>query len=85
MLDGETNEEKGTVEQLLVSPLRYFTDACLGILLKGAGVGLIWDSILGILLVGAQRPVSICGAFDVSSNSRYYFSLAPPMMADYRL
>ena len=52
MLDGETKEEKGTVEQLLVSPLRYFTDACLDILLKGAGVGLSWDSILGILLVG---------------------------------
>ena len=35
-----------------VSPLYYFTDACLGILLKGAGITIIWDSIAGILVVG---------------------------------
>lgn len=35
-----------------LSPLHYFTDACLGILLKGAGICLIWDSILGIMIVG---------------------------------
>jgi len=35
-----------------LSPLHYFTDACLGILLKGAGMALIWDSVLGIFFVG---------------------------------
>lgn len=35
-----------------MSPLHYYTDACLGILLKGAGIGLIWDSIIGIVIVG---------------------------------
>jgi len=35
-----------------LSPLHYYTDACLGILLKGSGIGLIGDSIMGILVVG---------------------------------
>jgi len=36
----------------LVSPLRHYIDATYGILLKGAGVDLLWDSILALGLVG---------------------------------
>lgn len=36
----------------LVSPLRHYIDAAYGILLKGAGVELLWDSILALGLVG---------------------------------
>jgi ABC-2 type transport system permease protein len=35
-----------------LSPLHYFMDACLGILLKGAGMAIIWDSVAGIIMVG---------------------------------
>ena len=35
-----------------LSPLHYFMDACLGILLKGAGMSIIWDSVAGIIMVG---------------------------------
>ncbi len=33
-------------------PLHYFIEAAYGILLKGAGVGLIWDSIAGMSVLG---------------------------------
>lgn len=36
----------------LVSPLRHYIDAAYGILLKGAGLDLLWDSILALGLVG---------------------------------
>lgn len=36
----------------LVSPLRHYIDAAYGILLKGAGLELLWDSILALGLVG---------------------------------
>jgi ABC-2 type transport system permease protein len=37
---------------MFVSPLYYYMDASYGILLKGAGIDLLWDSALGILLLG---------------------------------
>jgi ABC-2 type transport system permease protein len=37
---------------MLVSPLHYYMDAVFGILLKGAGVGDLWRSILGIAVLG---------------------------------
>lgn len=36
----------------LISPLRHYLDAAYGILLKGAGADLLWDSILALALVG---------------------------------
>lgn len=35
-----------------LSPLHYYIDAAYGILLKGSGVRLIWDAILGMLMLG---------------------------------
>lgn len=37
----------------LVSPLRHYIDAAYGILLKGAGLDLLWDSVLAIALLGS--------------------------------
>jgi ABC-2 type transport system permease protein len=38
---------------MYISPLHYFLDASFGILLKGAGLGILWDSILAIALIGS--------------------------------
>ena len=38
---------------MLLSPLHYYIDVSFGILLKGAGLGLLWDSVLGIMVLGA--------------------------------
>lgn len=38
---------------MLISPLHYFIDAGYGILLKGAGIELIWESLLGIFVLGS--------------------------------
>lgn len=38
---------------MLLSPLHYYIDASFGILLKGAGVDLLRDSVIGIALLGA--------------------------------
>jgi len=36
-----------------VSPLRYFIEITHGILLKGAGLNILWDSILAMAVLGA--------------------------------
>lgn len=36
-----------------LSPLRYYLDLAFGIALKGAGVALLWDKLLGLFLLGA--------------------------------
>ncbi|VBB44503.1 ABC-2 type transporter [uncultured Desulfatiglans sp.] len=38
---------------MTLSPLHYFIDASFGILLKGAGLKLLWDDILAMALIGA--------------------------------
>jgi ABC-2 type transport system permease protein len=38
---------------MYISPLHYFLDASFGILLKGAGLGTLWDSVLVIALIGS--------------------------------
>jgi len=38
---------------MMISPLHYFIDAGYGILLKGAGIELIWESLLGIFVLGS--------------------------------
>ena len=35
-----------------ISPLHYFLDAAYGILLKGAGMDLLWDSVLAMATLG---------------------------------
>ena len=37
---------------MYLSPLHYFLDASLGIMLKGGGLALVWHSVLGIALLG---------------------------------
>jgi ABC-2 type transport system permease protein len=37
---------------MALSPLRYFVDVTYGILLKGVGVDVLWDSILAMALLG---------------------------------
>jgi len=37
----------------LASPLRHYIDASYGILLKGAGLDLLWDSVLAMGVLGA--------------------------------
>jgi|GEM_PF-24533 len=37
---------------MLLSPLHYYIDASFGVLLKGAGLSLLWDSVLGMSLLG---------------------------------
>ncbi|RJP17737.1 MAG: ABC transporter permease [Candidatus Abyssobacteria bacterium SURF_5] len=36
----------------LLSPLHYYTDVSYGIFLKGAGLGILWDSVVCIILLG---------------------------------
>lgn len=38
---------------MVTSPLHHYIDVSFGVLLKGAGVSLLWDSILGIAAFGA--------------------------------
>ena len=42
---------------MYVSPLYYYIDAAYGIILKGAGLSLLWDSVLGILVLGSLAGV----------------------------
>lgn len=37
---------------MLRSPLHYYVDTSFGILLKGADLSLLWDSVLGIAVLG---------------------------------
>jgi ABC-2 type transport system permease protein len=37
---------------MVFSPLYYYMDACYGILLKGADLRVLWDSVLGIVVLG---------------------------------
>ncbi len=37
---------------MATSPLHYYIDASFGILLKGAGLDILWDSVIGIALLG---------------------------------
>lgn len=37
---------------MALSPLRYFVDVTYGILLKGVGLELLWDSVLAMVLLG---------------------------------
>ena len=37
---------------MALSPLRYFADVTYGILLKGVGFDVLWDSILAMALLG---------------------------------
>ncbi len=42
----------GLRQAMYLSPLYYFIEMGYGILLKGAGVGILWDSLLGFTLLG---------------------------------
>lgn len=37
---------------MAISPLHYYIDASFGILLKGAGLDILWDSVMGIVVLG---------------------------------
>ena len=37
---------------MVLSPLRYFIEITHGILLKGAGLSILWDSVLAMALLG---------------------------------
>ncbi|MDI1348200.1 ABC transporter permease [Aquabacterium sp.] len=42
----------GLREAMYLSPLYYFIEMGYGILLKGAGLDILWDSLLGLALLG---------------------------------
>ncbi|NTV70013.1 MAG: ABC transporter permease, partial [Azonexaceae bacterium] len=42
----------GLREAMYLSPLYYFIEMGYGILLKGAGLDVLWDSLLGLTLLG---------------------------------
>lgn len=42
----------GLREAMVLSPLYYFIEMGYGILLKGAGLDILWDSLLGLALLG---------------------------------
>ena len=42
----------GVRQLMYLSPLYYYMDASYGILLKGAGLDVLWPSVLGILVLG---------------------------------
>lgn len=48
----------GVRQMMFISPLYYYMDASYGILLKGAGLDVLWPSLLGIAILG-----SIFGGF----------------------
>jgi ABC-2 type transport system permease protein len=37
---------------MILSPLRYFVEIAHGILLKGAGLSVLWDSVFAMALLG---------------------------------
>jgi len=37
---------------MIISPLYYFNEMSYAILLKGAGIDIIWDSLLGLAILG---------------------------------
>ncbi len=39
---------------MLLSPLHYYIDASFGVLLKGSGLRLLWDSVLGMSILGGS-------------------------------
>ncbi|MCP4576749.1 MAG: ABC transporter permease [Deltaproteobacteria bacterium] len=39
---------------MVISPLHYYIDASLGILLKGADLKILWDSVLIMVLLGSS-------------------------------
>jgi len=43
----------GLREAMVLSPLYYFIEMGYSILLKGAGLDVLWDSLLGLTLLGA--------------------------------
>ncbi len=69
--------ERGTVEQLLVTPLNSFEvlfpkvpERQHGIFLKGAGIGILWDSILAILGLAcfAHRGLALVAVLSKNSS-----------------
>jgi len=43
----------GLRHAMYLSPLYYYIEMSYGILLKGAGLKILWDSLLGLTLLGA--------------------------------
>ena len=43
---------EGLRQAMYLSPLYYFIEMGYGILLKGAGLDILWDSLLGLTLLG---------------------------------
>jgi len=43
----------GIRQAMYISPLYYYIEVSYGILLKGAGIGILWDSLLGLSLLGS--------------------------------
>nr|WP_319566546.1 ABC transporter permease [uncultured Rhodoferax sp.] len=52
---------------MYISPLYYYIDAAYGIILKGAGLNLLWDSVLGILVLG-----TLAGALGLKRFKRQF-------------
>lgn len=52
---------------MYISPLYYYIDAAYGIILKGAGMNLLWDSVLGILVLG-----TLAGALGLQRFKRQF-------------
>ncbi len=44
---------QGIRQAMYLSPLYYYIEMSYGILLKGAGLAIIWDSLLGLVLIGS--------------------------------
>jgi len=42
----------GLREAMYLSPLYYFIEMGYGILLKGVGLDILWDSLLGLIILG---------------------------------
>ncbi len=42
----------GLRQAMYLSPLYYYIEMSYGILLKGTGINILWDSLLGIMLLG---------------------------------
>jgi ABC-2 type transport system permease protein len=45
----------GIRQAMYISPLYYYIEVSYGILLKGAGIEILWDSLLGLTLLGVWR------------------------------
>jgi ABC-2 type transport system permease protein len=48
---------------MYISPLHYYLDASLALLLKGGGISLIWEDVAGIALLGGSIFVVSLGRF----------------------